>query len=447
MRMTLAEAAGLLGVAEPAQDAAWQGVSIDTRTLAPGNLFVALAGERFDGHAFVDAAAAGGAAAGLVERGMAAEIPILEVPSTRRALGTLAHAWRRRFGCPLVAVTGSNGKTTVKRMMAAILAEVGAVLATRGNLNNELGVPLTLAELDAQHDYAVCELGANHPGEIRYLTGLAEPDVAIITNCAPAHLEGFGSLEGVARAKGEILEGLGATGVAVLNADDKFLPVWQAAAPGQVVLFGTSASADVRVAGADAEGVRLETRAGPLQIGLALAGQHNARNAAAATAAALALGIDSGAIRRGLESMRGEPRRMELKAGLENMRLIDDSYNANPASLAAALEYLVAQAGQRWLVLGDMGELGSEAQGLHAEAGHLARRLGVGRLFTLGDLAGHAAEAFGEGGMPCADREALIRAVRDTAQAVEGPVHVLIKGSRSAAMDQVADALTSGGKR
>lgn len=445
MGMTLAEAAAVLNLPAPPRDAGWRGVSIDTRTLAPGNLFVALPGSQRDGHDFIPAAAKAGAAAGLAERTVATDLPVLEVPSARRALGELARSWRQRFESPVAGVTGSNGKTTVKLMLAAILAEAGPVLATEGNLNNELGVPLTLARLSAEHRHAVIEMGANHAGEIRYLTGLAGPDVAIITNCGPAHLEGFGSLEGVARAKGEILEGLGEQGTAVLNADDRFLAYWQAQAPGPVLRFGTSETADVRVAAFDAGGVRLETPAGPLVIGLALPGRHNALNAAAATAAALALGIDSAAIRRGLEGMRGERRRLEVRQGDGNLTIIDDSYNANPASLAAALDYLAAQSGHRWLVLGDMGELGTDGETLHREAGTMACRRGVERLFAIGDLAGHAADAFGDKGHVCADHQAALKALREELTAAEGPVYVLVKGSRAAALERVADALSEGG--
>ena len=320
--MRLGEAAAVLGLRAAGEDVEFHGVSTDSRTTPAGALFVAVRGPRFDGHDFVGAAAARGAAAALVECApdAPAPIPFMLAGDTVRALGELAAAWRGRFrGLVLVGITGSNGKTTVKEMVAAILGTLGPVSATRGNLNNEIGVPLTLCDLDAGHRTAVVELGANHRGEIASLTALARPSVGVITQCAPAHLEGFGSVEGVARAKGELFECLPDDAVAVVNADDPFAELWRSLAlPRRCISFGAGADADVRVharSGAGRTHVSLDTPAGSVALDLALAGTHNAFNAGAAAAAAIAAGADLDAIREGLASVRPAKGRLESKRG------------------------------------------------------------------------------------------------------------------------------------
>ena len=446
MALQLSRAAEVLDGELQGPDVRFEGVSTDSRSVEPGNLFVALVGERFDGHEYLAQAAGRGAAAAAVCREVPAELPLVRVADTRRALGRLAAFWRRRFEIPLVAVTGSNGKTTVKEMTAAILGAGREVLATRGNLNNDIGVPLTLFRLDERHRAAVIEMGANHPGEIAWLTTIAAPTVAVITNAGPAHLEGFGSLEGVAEAKGEIYSGLRPGGTAVVNADDAFADLWRSlAAPRDVLTFGldrpADLSADWRPAGGGSR-LSLRTPWGYAELELPLPGRHNVINALAASAAALAAGASLDEVVQGLGGMRAVSGRLQFLAGIAGARIIDDTYNANPASLGAALEVLAATPGEHWLVLGDMGELGPGAAELHAEAGRQAAASGVSRLFTLGELAGEAARAFDGHARAYQDREALLGDLRE---AMHGDLVILVKGSRRMRMEQVVEALTGGG--
>jgi len=444
--MRLHEAAEALGARWAGEDVMLQGVSTDTRTLQPGQLFVALRGPHFDGHDYLAEAKANGAAACMVEKPVA-NCPALIVSDTRLALGKLARAWRHRFAIPLVAVTGSNGKTTVKEMLASILAQQGDTLATRGNLNNDIGLPLTLFGLDAQHASAVVEMGANHMGEIAYLTRLAEPNVAIITNAAPAHLEGFGSLEGVAKAKGEIFQGLGDNGTAIINADDRFAPLWRDLAKNNNQLtFGLHQPADVSArwqAGERGSQLQVTSPGGEMQFGLVLLGEHNVMNALAAIAAAQAAGMSLAAIKAGLECMQPVPGRLELKQGLNRSRIIDDTYNANPASLDAAIQVLAGFAGKRILVLGDMGELGEDALTLHIKAGLAAKAGGIDVLYTVGSMAKAAAKAFEAGAQHFDNQEAAIAALQTE---LAPNVTVLLKGSRLSHMERVVDALVDGGR-
>ncbi len=440
--LTLAEAADLLGVACSDADTLFSGISTDTRSLQRGNLFVALQGPNFDGHDYLEAARERGAAAAVVSRAVDTVLPCLRVDDTRLALGRLAAGWRARFDLPLVAVTGSNGKTTVKEMLAAVLRRCGETLVTRGNLNNDIGLPLTLAGLSEAHRYAVIEMGANHPGEIAALTAIAQPTVALVNNAGPAHLEGFGSLEGVARAKGELFEKLRADGVCIINADDAFAGLWLAmAGERRLIRFGLETDAEVSadwkgdLSGSD---VRLRTPAGEVAFRLPLPGRHNIMNALAASAACVALGLSPAQIADGLSGMRAVGGRGQEQRGLHGSRLIDDTYNANPASLAAALEVLAGGQDERWLVLGDMGELGDEAEALHAAMGEQARRAGLTRLFALGPLAAAAARRFGAGGESFADMDALLESLRDV---LHGGVTVLVKGSRAMRMERVIEAL------
>lgn len=423
------------------------GVSIDTRTLKPGDLYIAIQGDRFNGHEFIDAAVEAGAVAVVVHEDIDASVPRLRVADTREALGSLARYWVRGFETPLIAVTGSNGKTTVKEIIATILRQLGPVLATRGNLNNDIGVPLTLLEMRTEHDYAVIEMGANHAGEIARLVRIAEPDVALITKIGEAHLEGFGSVEGIAAAKSEIFGGLKPEGYAIINADDAFADVMRAAASHcHVREFGLAMAADVR-AMPDA-GLTIKTMGEILKPHFQLSGDHNRLNALAAIAAVQCLDVQPDNIVRGLETVRPVPGRLEKKPGLRGAKLIDDSYNANPDSARQAVDVLARYEGTRYLALGDMAELGEDAEALHASLGAYARQCGIDGLWTTGPLSSATQKAFA-GDQPLAgghftDQEALIN---DLAEQLNADMTVLVKGSRSARMERVVKALMPTAKR
>ena len=452
---TLQQACAAAGGRLLGADASFHSVVTDTRRDCNGALFVALRGERFDGHDYVAQAAAQGAAAALVDRPspsdlaleLSVDLPLWLVDDTRIGLGRLASAWRDRFRGQVAAVTGSNGKTTVKEMLAAILAQVGPTRATQGNLNNDIGMPLTL--LSARDEsFLVLEMGANHPGEIAYMTAIARPQVALITNAGRAHLEGFGSLDGVARAKGEIAQGLPADGTFVVPGDSPYTPSWQALAEGRglrtFALDGpgdiTAEAARIRLAW-DRSGFRTQFVARidgvetPLEI--ALTGRHNVRNALAATAASLALGVPLEAVQTGLLTLRPVPGRLDPRR-CDGLRILDDTYNANPDSLAAAIDVLAGLTGPQWLVLGDLGELGASSAALHAEVGALARRAGLDRLVTLGRESAAASAAFGVGARHFEDLGALLAYLRD---ALEADAVVLIKGSRAARMERIVQGL------
>lgn len=444
MKLALAELLAPLA-AEARGEAIFTAVTTDSRAITPGSLFVALGGERFDGHAFVAQARAAGAAAALVSRWVDDDIPQLKVAATLRGLQQLANFWRQRFELPLVAVTGSNGKTTTKQLLAAVFAARGPVLATQGNLNNHIGVPLTLLRLDETVRTAVIEMGANHAGEIALLAQIAQPDVGVITQAGDAHLEGFGSREGVARAKGELFAALGARGIAVINADDAYAPLWrQLAGPAAMLSFGLRSAADVHALDLQPQhdgGTRftLCTPQGRAAVQLPLPGQHNVMNALAAAACGVALALDTETIAQGLQQVQPPPGRLRWTTTTQGVRVLDDTYNANPSSLRAALELLAQAEGRRWLALGDMAELGGDAVQLHREAGVAARSLGVERLFASGPLAGEAAQAFGRGGEAYADADALIAALKPQ---LDNNITLLVKGSRSARMERVVAALT-----
>jgi UDP-N-acetylmuramoyl-tripeptide--D-alanyl-D-alanine ligase len=447
--MTVGALAGPLGGQLAGGDATFTALSTDTRTLAPGELFVALSGPRHDGNAFVGQAAVHGAIAALVSRPVDVAMPCLVVPDTRLALGRLGALWRQAARARVVAVTGSNGKTTVKEMIAAILRRRGRVLATLGNLNNDIGVPLTLTRLQDE-DYAVVEMGANHLGEIGYLSGLAQPDVALLNNAGLAHLEGFGSPEAIARGKAEILTGLAADGVFVYPADSPWVPLWRELAAGRrCACFGLAADADITSPGAavlrwDDAGFhqRFALRAGgaTVEIELPLAGMHNRLNALAATAAALALGATLDDARAGLATLRPVPGRLAPRRRADGGWLVDDTYNANPDSVAAAIAVLAAASGRRILALGDLAELGAGAAALHAALGERARAAGIDALYTVGALSAAASVAFGEGARHFASRQAMADALRATL----GPGDlVLVKGSRSARMEGIVASLVA----
>jgi UDP-N-acetylmuramoyl-tripeptide--D-alanyl-D-alanine ligase len=429
-------------------DVDFTSVSTDTRTLQKDALFVALSGPNFDGHHFVAGAATQGAAAALVARHLPINIPQVIVPDPLAALAHFAHEWRMRFTLPLIGVTGSNGKTTTKELIGAILSQLGPCLITRGNLNNHIGVPLTLLQLQPTHRFAVIEMGANHQGEIAHLASLAAPTIGIVTNAGAAHLEGFGSLQGVASGKGEMFRALPTDGVAVINADDAYANFWrEARASDRVLTFGFEQVADFTAhrvqSSSDASGFRIQfelvTPAGTRPAVLNLAGLHNLRNALGAAAVAYAAGASLEAIVAGLADMRSVAGRLELKPALHGAFLVDDSYNANPSSLQAGLDAFRSCGGERWLILGEMLELGAASDELHAEVGRYARTTGVSRLLGIGAGARFAVEAFGAGGHWFEDLDALIAHAK---AALAPGLALLIKGSRSNRLERVSAALS-----
>lgn len=442
MRFLLSHMAAITGGRLSGADAEVRGMIHDARQVVAGNLFCALPGTRHDGHEFVAQARAAGAAAALVAQPVDDGLPQLVVADVARAMGDIARAWRRSLNVKVIGVTGSNGKTTVKEMLAAVLGRGAEVLATEGNYNNELGVPLTLARLNEKHRHAVVEMGASKPGDIAWLADIARPDIGLVTNAAPAHLQGFASVEGVARAKGELFEALPDSGTAIINADDEHAPLWRRmAGERRTVTFGLASGASV--SGILMRGVaRMHTPAGDLEFNAALPGRHNFCNALAAAAAAVALDTPVEEIAAGLASIHSLPGRLRVLAHAGGGRVIDDSYNANPGSLAAALSVLAeTPSDERWLVLGDMGELGSDDEQLHADAGRTAREHGVDRLFGLGPLTKASVTAFGPGGRHFDDVDALVGVLK---QKFGSGVTVLIKGSRSMGMERVVERLLPG---
>ena len=453
--MDLQDAALATGSTAVGGQVLFSSVSTDSRAIRPGQLFVALRGDRFDGHDYVAAVAAQGAVAAMVDKAWAAAnpvpLPLLIVDDTRLGLGRLAAGWRNRFELPLIGVTGSNGKTSVKEMCAAILRAQArfdgldpdlAVLATQGNLNNDIGLPLMLLRLSGNHRAAVIEMGMNHPGEIGYLTRLAAPTVALVNNAQRAHLQGMGSVNEVAREKGAIYEGLSADGVAVINADDAFAGYWKALNAGREILtFGLSAGADVTARCTShgfASDLVLTTPQGEARFRLQVPGLHNVRNALAASAACLAAGASLDAVADGLGTYTGTPGRLHLRKGAHGAVVIDDSYNANPDSMRAGIAVLAATPGRKILVIGDMGEIGEQSFQYHDEIGGYAKSEGVDFLFGLGEMSEVAARNFGEGGFHFSKVDDLVAALK--AELNEDTV-VLVKGSRFMKMERVVDAI------
>lgn len=448
IKMTLSEIAENLNGLLIGADAEVSGISIDTRTLQTGNLYIAITGKNFDGHDFVDAAKEAGASAVLTHKKLETDLPQVLVENTHSALGKLATVWREKMNLKVVGVTGSNGKTTTKEMLAAILSVNDSVLFTQGNLNNDIGVPLTLLKISPENCFAVIEMGANHAGEIAYTSRFANADVVIITNVGAAHLEGFGDVNGVARAKGEIIETLNSSGVAVLNADDAFFDYWQKLAGSRKILtFGLHENADIR---AENIGVKIENHQfitrfdlicadEKISINLPLAGNHNVLNALAATAATSALGISLEQIKQGLESMSPVKGRMQLLRGNLGSTIINDTYNANTSSLKAALDVLEKCDGEHWVILGAFGELGENAENLHFEMGKTLKNYGVKRLFAVGKLTKNTVAAFGENAQHFASQTELLAALMPE---LTGNETILIKGSRSQRMENVTAALT-----
>jgi UDP-N-acetylmuramoyl-tripeptide--D-alanyl-D-alanine ligase len=454
--MQLSQAAFTLGIVRQGDNVTFASVGTDSRTVRAGELFVALRGERFDGHEYLAQAQAAGAVAAMVDETGAtlapASLPLLMVNNTRSALTQLAHAWRSQFTLPMVALTGSSGKTTVKEMLASILRAACAepvstelaqstVLATRGNLNNDIGVPLTLLGLRAHHRYAVIELGMNHAGEIFHLSKLTRPDVALIVNAGRAHIEFLGSEEAIARAKGEIFEGLSATGAAVVNVDSRHASLWRDLAGARArVEFGLESSAQVSAAfklrSLDSE-IVIKTPRGTVTSRINVPGRHNIVNALAASATAYALNVPEGAIASGLARYSGIKGRLQRSAGYADATLIDDTYNANPESVRAAIDVLATVGGRTYVALGDMGELGAIAPQCHAEIGEYARAAGVERLFAIGENANHAVAAFGAGARHFARIEDMLAEIKS---ALAPDVTLLVKGSRFMHMERVIKA-------
>jgi UDP-N-acetylmuramoyl-tripeptide--D-alanyl-D-alanine ligase len=447
MKRTLADAARVMSATLHGEDRPFGPVSSDTRTLEAGDLFVALRGPHFDANEFVPVAAQRLAAGAVVERLHGISLPQLLVRDSLSALTALARAWRGNFSLPLIGVGGSNGKTTVKEMTASIMSQVGSCLATRGNLNNHIGVPLTLMRLNASHASAVIEMGANHAGDIAGLCALARPTVGLVTNAGAEHLEGFGSLEGAARAEGEMFSALAGDATCVINADDSFAPLWrELAGARRTVTFGMTAGSDFSARELrqriDASGAALEFTLiapdGERRVCMRLVGRHNASNALAAVAAACAAGAGLEACVRGLETVRAVRGRLEIKTAANGAAVIDDSYNDNPSSLRAAIDLLHEVAGGAWLVLGDMAELGDFAIASHKDAGRYARANGVARLFAVGELSRHAVDTFGAGAEWFADTDALTERL---ARELPPNATVLIKGSRVNRLERVVEAL------
>lgn len=448
--MQLSQAADAVDGKLIGEDTRFGAVAKDTRQMTRDSLYVALKGERFDGHGFVEQALAAGAAGVLVSEQQAIVSPQIVVDDTRLALGKLAAYWRSQYQGQLVGITGSNGKTTAKEMVRSILEQAASaerVLSTQGNLNNDIGMPMTLLSLGPQHEFAVIEMGANHQGDIDYLTHIARPHVAVITNAGPAHLEGFGSLDNVASSKAEIYSGIVESGTAIINADDAYAAYWKELCGklgnGRTILTFSmkDKSADIY---ADVTGVerglrmQLTTPIGEGIVELAVPGVHNAANALAATAVAVALDIALDDIIKGLSEFGGVAGRLTTLFTPSGARIINDTYNANPLSLKAAMNVLVATAADTWLILGDMAELGDEEEALHRRAGEQARELGVKHLLATGALARFAVEAFGQGGGFFTDREQLIDMLADN---ITRDSVVLVKGSRCMAMEQIVNAL------
>lgn len=424
-------------------DAEILGVCTDTRLLKEGHLFIALKGEHFDGHCFLDQAIEKGAIAVVVDHAVSGlQVPQFIVPDTLEALAQIATMHRQTMSCPVIALTGSNGKTTVKEMIAAILPAPS--LATKGNLNNHIGAPLSVLQLKPEHRYAVFELGANHAGEISHTVGIVRPDITLINNIGPAHIEGFGSIDGVAHAKGEIHQGLSSMGTAVINDDDEYAHFWDTLLAGKKTLrFSAHHPAEVC-----AQNVRLDSQGcghfllklpnGQVDIALQIPGEHNIKNALAAAACCYAAGISIEAIQTGLNHFTGVKGRMMVLAGMHDSTVIDDTYNANLRSTLTALEVLAKRPGLKLFIFGDMGELGDLAHEHHQQVGVVARDLGIDRVMTCGTLSELTSKAFGKGGQHCSSQDDLVSFVRNM---INSETTVLVKGSRSSAMEKIVQKL------
>lgn len=446
--MSLSQIAGWCSARLLGEDIPVSAIGIDSRQLVPGAVFVAIVGERFDGHDFCAQAAQAGAAALLVSRPVQSALPQLLCADTVAALGDIAAAVQAMRDTRVLALTGSNGKTSVKAMLLSILERHAPSYANPGNRNNEIGLPLAVLDAPDQARFAIYEMGAGKPDDIAYLSSIVRPDIALVNNIGPAHLERMGSLLGIAQTKAAIYQALPADGVAVINADDAFCQYFfDLAKPRHCLFFGIEHSADIRAAAIalDADGSRFSLclPGANLPIRLSLPGRHNVMNALAAAAMAHAAGVPAEAIAAGLSAARGVGSRQQVRVLGESVRLIDDSYNANPASVAAAIDTLATGPGEAWLVLGDMAELGEGSEALHAQIGERARQAGVAALWTVGCLSQQASRAFGAGARHFSDQAALIESLRQALSERDrhDPLQVLVKGSRSSAMEHVVAAL------
>jgi len=427
------------------------GVSTDTRTIQPGDVFIALVGPNFNGHAFISEARQKGAVATIVSESTQTFIPEIIVSDTKLALGQIGAYVKQQVNPKTIAITGSCGKTTVKEMVTTILQECGSVLATNGNFNNDIGVPLTLLRIEEHHEFAVIEMGANHLGEIAYTTKLVQPDVATIVNADAAHLEGFGSLFGVARAKSEIFKGLGPQGTAILNFDSQFYDFWRGKLDNEFIYSFSLNETPCSKADYTAESVGLayngcahfimHTPIGEMNIELTLPGIHNVGNALLAAALSINVGASLEHVRDGLAKMQNVAGRLHVKQLSEQVKLIDDTYNAAVGSVRAAIEFLSQFEGKRFLVLGDMAELGDKARYYHEEIGTLAKEKGIEYLFTLGVLSHSASQAFGANSMHFTTLEELYKGIYSMLQNDYENITILVKGSRSARMERLVKAL------
>ncbi len=450
--LTLSQAAKKLGGKLVGDDVSFSSVGTDSRAVKKGDLFVALKGPNFDGHDYIKQVAKAGAVAAMVQRDITTPIPSLVVEDSCVALGRLANVWRGFARGQLAAITGSNGKTTVKEMLASIMRQCGSTLSTEGNLNNHIGLPLTLLRLQ-EEEYVVVEMGASAPHEIEYLSNIARPDVAVVTNVGHAHLEGFGSLEGVARAKGEIVTGLAKGGTFVFNADDPWVDLWRELAGRRATVeFGLQQKADIfspaeeGETGWGSDGLfnrfPVQTPDGEIEIELQLAGQHNRYNALAAVAAARLMGASVDQIKSGLAEVQPVAGRLQVVAAKGGVQLIDDSYNANPDSVAAAISLLASAPGRRFLVLGELAEMGAGGDRFYRQLGAVARMAGIEFLYGIGPAA-QAAVEFGQGGRQFKSKKKLLESLkRDT----EEGDRILVKGSRRAEMELVVQAMAAEGR-
>ncbi len=452
IQMDLAWIANALGLKAPSVNHSVANINTDTRTITQGEVFLALKGPNFDGHKFIDAAIEKGAIAVIVDKPSTTKVPEFVVENTRLALGELGKAVIDQVRPKTVAITGSVGKTTVKEMTAAVLATQGKVLATKGNFNNDIGVPLTLLRLSEDDEYAVIELGANHLGEIAYTTGLVNPDVAVVCNVAEAHLEGFGDLFGVARAKGEIFLGLPENGVAVINADSEFASYWLRRLEGkQITEFSMQSQKDVYAKNIQLDAIArasftLVSPQGEIDIQLPLPGKHNVMNALIATSLTLPFGVALADIKAALEGMGKVQGRVNLIEVNPKLTVVDDTYNANVQSVKAAIDLLADIEGHRILALGDMAELGAEARRYHQEIGEYAKEKQIHQVYTLGVLSRYASDVYEKPGLHFSSREALCEQLKEDITNISEPITVVVKGSRSSRMELLVQDLVSCGQ-
>lgn len=424
-------------------DVLCESIGIDSRNISKNQLFIAIKGERFDGNTYAEEALKQGAVAVLISNENASLTPAIIVADTRLALGQLAKYWRLKFSLPLIAVTGSNGKTTVKEMIAAILVTAkGSVLATKGNLNNDIGMPLTLLKIRAEHSAAVIEMGMNHEGEIRYLTNIAQPNIAVINNAGTAHIGELGSREAIARAKGEIFEGLTDGGIAIINADNHFAGYWKTLnLKRKVITFGLDNQSDISATyqmDGNSTLLNLKTPSGTIEFKLSVLGVHNIQNALAASAACYAVKISNEDIARGLAVFGAVEGRLNWLPASNGAVVIDDTYNANPDSMKAAVDVLANQKGIKIFVMGDMAELGADASEMHSEIGSYAKQKGISQLLTFGDLSARASNAFGESAQHYTHLATLVANLKHL---LDANTTVLVKGSRFMQMEQVVDQI------